>query len=186
MTTSEREALVKRLRERARIRRQIPTRKSVQNNEPDRIADLLDEAADALSPDSVEVPTSPGWYWLSDKDDVRIVEVFRRPGHDYLVIDTDESVFGKRDFYPVAKMNGAIWAGPIDKPCAMLAAAQPDESVGDTVDYKERWLDLIMQVGNKYPGESRHDTAKRYIIAHENNHDSRPRDASLPKTEKGE
>lgn len=40
--------LVFRLRERARIRRQIPTRKSVQNGEPDRIADLLEEAADRI------------------------------------------------------------------------------------------------------------------------------------------
>lgn len=39
------EDLVSRLRKRAEIRRQIPTRKSVQNNEPDRIADLLEEAA---------------------------------------------------------------------------------------------------------------------------------------------
>lgn len=37
--------LVYRLRKRAEIRRQISTRKSVQNNEPDRIADLLEEAA---------------------------------------------------------------------------------------------------------------------------------------------
>ena len=37
--------LVYRLRKRAEIRRQIPERKSVQNNEPDRIADLLEEAA---------------------------------------------------------------------------------------------------------------------------------------------
>ena len=37
--------LVYRLLKRAEIRRQIPTRKSVQNNEADRIADLLEEAA---------------------------------------------------------------------------------------------------------------------------------------------
>jgi hypothetical protein len=37
--------LVHRLRERARIRRAIDTRKSVQEGKPDRIADLLDEAA---------------------------------------------------------------------------------------------------------------------------------------------
>jgi hypothetical protein len=37
--------LVDRLRKRAEIRRQIPTRKSVQDGEPDRIADLLEEAA---------------------------------------------------------------------------------------------------------------------------------------------
>lgn len=40
--------LIYRLRKRADIRRQIPSRKSVQNGEPDRIASLLDEAADAL------------------------------------------------------------------------------------------------------------------------------------------
>jgi hypothetical protein len=40
--------LVERLRTRAKIRREIPSRKSVQNNEPDRIADLLDEAADRI------------------------------------------------------------------------------------------------------------------------------------------
>ena len=39
------EDIVYRLRKRAEIRRQISTRKSVQNNEPDRIADLLCEAA---------------------------------------------------------------------------------------------------------------------------------------------
>jgi hypothetical protein len=40
--------LVFRLRKRAEIRRQIGTRKSVQNNEPDRIADLLEEAANEI------------------------------------------------------------------------------------------------------------------------------------------
>ena len=40
--------LLCRLRKRADIRRQIPGRKSVQNGEPDRIADLLEEAADAI------------------------------------------------------------------------------------------------------------------------------------------
>lgn len=40
--------LVYRLRERARIRRQIPGRKSVQEGTPDRIADLLEEAANEI------------------------------------------------------------------------------------------------------------------------------------------
>lgn len=39
------EDIVFRLRKRAEIRRQISTRKSVQEGKPDRIADLLDEAA---------------------------------------------------------------------------------------------------------------------------------------------
>lgn len=40
--------LVYRLRKRAEIRRQIPTRKSVQEGQPDRISDLLEEAADYI------------------------------------------------------------------------------------------------------------------------------------------
>jgi hypothetical protein len=42
------ESLIYRLRKRAEIRRQISTRKSVQEGRPDRIADLLEEAATAL------------------------------------------------------------------------------------------------------------------------------------------
>jgi len=37
--------IIFRLRKRAEIRRQIPTRKSVQEGQPDRLSDLLDEAA---------------------------------------------------------------------------------------------------------------------------------------------
>lgn len=40
--------LVYRLRKRAEIRRQIPGRKSIQEGKADRIADLLDEAADEI------------------------------------------------------------------------------------------------------------------------------------------
>lgn len=40
--------LVYRLRKRAEIRRQIDTRNSVQEGKPDRIADLLEEAADYI------------------------------------------------------------------------------------------------------------------------------------------
>ncbi len=42
------QALIFRLRKRAEIRRSIKTRKSVQQNEPDRIADLLEEAANYI------------------------------------------------------------------------------------------------------------------------------------------
>ena len=42
------EDLIYRLRKRAEIRRQISTRKSVQENAPDRIADLLEEAANRI------------------------------------------------------------------------------------------------------------------------------------------
>lgn len=45
---SEEQSLEERLRIRAKIRREIPHRKSVQEGKPDRIADLLDEAADEI------------------------------------------------------------------------------------------------------------------------------------------
>ena len=42
------QSLVYRLRKRAEIRRNISERKSVQENKPDRIADLLEEAANEI------------------------------------------------------------------------------------------------------------------------------------------
>ena len=42
------QSLVQRLRKRAEIRRQIQDRKSVQEGKPDRIANLLDEAANEI------------------------------------------------------------------------------------------------------------------------------------------
>ena len=42
------QSLVFRLQKRAEIRRQIPSRLSVQEGKPDRIADLLEEAADEI------------------------------------------------------------------------------------------------------------------------------------------
>lgn len=44
----EQQSLVYRLRKRAEIRRQIPSRRSVQNGEADRLADLLEEAANVI------------------------------------------------------------------------------------------------------------------------------------------
>lgn len=44
----EQQSLIFRLRKRAEIRRQISTRKSVQEGRADRLSDLLEEAADEL------------------------------------------------------------------------------------------------------------------------------------------
>lgn len=44
----EQQSLVFRLRKRAEIRRQIKDRKSVEEGKPDRIADLLEEAANEI------------------------------------------------------------------------------------------------------------------------------------------
>ncbi len=48
MSDLEEQDLVYRLLKRAEIRRQIPSRKSVQEGKPDRIADLLEEAATVI------------------------------------------------------------------------------------------------------------------------------------------
>ena len=56
------QSLIDRLRIRADIRRQISTRKSVQEGKPDRLADLLDEAAneiERLNENSTALRTSP-------------------------------------------------------------------------------------------------------------------------------
>ena len=47
--------IVERLRIRAEIRRQIPGRKSVQEGLPDRIADLLEEAANYITDLRIEL-----------------------------------------------------------------------------------------------------------------------------------
>lgn len=44
----DQQSLVYRLRKRAEIRRQISTRKSVQEGQPDRLSDLLEEAANEI------------------------------------------------------------------------------------------------------------------------------------------
>jgi hypothetical protein len=49
------EDLIERLEKRAEIRRQISTRKSVQEGKPDRIADLLEEAANEIEKQKNEI-----------------------------------------------------------------------------------------------------------------------------------
>ena len=51
----EKQSLVFRLRKRAEIRRQIPGRLSVQEGKPDRIADLLEEAANEIQRLQIEI-----------------------------------------------------------------------------------------------------------------------------------
>jgi hypothetical protein len=48
MNDNSEESLIYRLRKRAEIRRSISSRKSVQEGKPDRISDLLEEAADEI------------------------------------------------------------------------------------------------------------------------------------------
>lgn len=48
MSVKDEESLIYRLRKRAEIRRSINSRKSVQEGKPDRISDLLEEAAEEI------------------------------------------------------------------------------------------------------------------------------------------
>ena len=48
MSSKDESDIVYRLRKRAEIRRQISSRKSVQEGKPDRISDLLEEAANEI------------------------------------------------------------------------------------------------------------------------------------------
>jgi hypothetical protein len=70
--------LVYRLRKRAEIRRQIPDRKSVQEGQPDRIADLLEEAAEAF-----ESAKERGWVGLTDEEIKDIREDFTYDDEDF-------------------------------------------------------------------------------------------------------
>lgn len=53
----DQQSLVYRLRRRAEIRRQIPTRRSVQEGQPDRLADLLEEAANEIEQLTLKLKT---------------------------------------------------------------------------------------------------------------------------------
>jgi len=75
--------LVYRLRKRAEIRRQIPSRKSVLEGAPDRIADLLEEAADALE--------QRQWVGLTDEDFAVMIHIQLGDGSIF-----DSKVFAKK------------------------------------------------------------------------------------------
>lgn len=66
MSMTNEQDLVYRLRKRAEIRRQIPGRKSVEEGTPDRIADLLDEAANEIEKLRRDVEVC--WYGEAGED----------------------------------------------------------------------------------------------------------------------
>ncbi len=49
--------------------------------------------------------------------------------------------------------------------------ADRDHYKKKALEIADRYQELLLQVGNKYPGESRHDTALRYIKQAENSPD---------------
>lgn len=71
-------------------------------------------------------PTVAGWYWrrINDSDTPIIVQVLKRPGHEYLAI-CEVNFHERREFYAVAKMN-IEWAGPIEPPATTTPPACED------------------------------------------------------------
>ena len=63
--------------------------------------------------------------------------------------------------------NWDTTAGKISRMC-LEAADEIDRMNGHDKKLRKKYNDLIYQVETKHPGESRHETAKRYIHEHEN------------------
>ena len=74
--------LVYRLRKRAEIRRQIPGRKSVEEGAPDRIADLLEEAANAIE----------GVQPVDDEKVIQIIHNAFRDAESYQIPMTEQGL----------------------------------------------------------------------------------------------
>ena len=61
---------------------------------------------------TTEVPYEYGWYWIREESYMdKIVEIFKRPGHQYLCT-WDENY---EDYRSVNKIE-ALWSGPINSP----------------------------------------------------------------------
>jgi hypothetical protein len=72
------------------------------------------------------------------------------------------------------------------KTCSLCTTlkARAEQAEAENAELREKMLgiegkynDLIMAVSNKYPAETRHETAKRYIIERETNVDNAPKQA---------
>lgn len=84
------ESLIERLRKRATVRRQISSRKSVQEGKPDRLADLLEEAAQEL--ENLET-IDKQWEDFVTQDD----NEYARYLATYLIQHSDSFVFTSFD-----------------------------------------------------------------------------------------
>jgi len=60
-------------------------------------------------------------------------------------------------------------AAYLDKEIPVLVAQAVQEALAKQKDITEKYNELIMAVGRKYEGETRHETALKYIKQAENN-----------------
>ena len=97
---------------------------------------------------------------------------FRISGPDGVVVVVDLQHYGQ---------ESCDWRDELSKAKAEVLAKRITDSLNNhseadgewAHDYKTLYMDLIMTVGNKYPGETRHQTAKRFIVRAEQSSDGR-------------
>jgi hypothetical protein len=85
--------------------------------------------------DAGGLPTEAGWYWHGQGGSWRPVFVCKRPGHDYLAVEDDNAVTGKRNFTAVSRMGGK-WGGlvpPHDSTGEQCRAASVEDSAVSAV-----------------------------------------------------
>jgi len=122
--------------------------------------DLCPKCRSPLDIWTQDEPTEQGQYWIwLGEDEPFIVNV--------LWSETEKRCFipaGQHGWNRAQSMDeymNAYW-GKVETPFA------PDQPQVTTRDIEKKYMDLIMTVETKYPGETRHDTARRYISEAEN------------------
>ncbi|TSA51862.1 MAG: hypothetical protein D4R44_06885 [Actinobacteria bacterium] len=76
-----------------------------------------------------------------------------------------------------AVSEGGMYSHPITLYPGTLVYLVTDPAMGIVLDKQKKYDELILAVGKKYPNESRHETALRYIRQAETEHIGGPCDA---------
>ena len=70
-----------------------------------------------------------------------------------------EACIGHMESVSIDEFEWTDWTAPMRRALALARA-----SLDKKRELKEEYHDLLMAVGTKYDGESRHETARRYIL----------------------
>jgi hypothetical protein len=94
------QTLVERLQARAKIRREITTRKSVQEGKPDRIADLLEEAAKEITKMNDETLRYLASYLIDNSEKFAYLRIkFGMMGNEDIALDYDALMTCIKEFF---------------------------------------------------------------------------------------
>jgi hypothetical protein len=99
------------------------------------------------------------WPWAAKPEDTRwevVIGHHASGTNPRTAIGSVETLEDVQVVYEtIRRINGYLAAEPDREPRQVPSP--------DFADYKALYHDLLLQVGNKHPGESRHETARRYI-----------------------